>query len=733
MSECPQKNETKFKQNRSCPFDALSAEEMAPLNSINATEEMAVKNLAVEDSPKNDGQVSVVSSSTLADEKDFDNQCGFGKCKPKALQTFNNPKALLFFLCWLSAVQGFVVNGINNANTSTIERRFQLPSSQVGIIISAYDISAAILGVIISYMGAGRRKSKWLAFGAAALAIGSFTMMTPHFSSGLYEWGQNVTYSCAGNSNSTSCNADSRLQSYLPVFIVGQLLHGVGGTILYTIGVTFIDDSVSSNNSPFYIGIMLTFASIGPALGYLFGGEMLKTYVDFDMVDTTSLDIDPDDPLWVGAWWVGFVFASMLFLVVVLPLALYGEELPSAKRVRLTRISQTHKQANSLDKVEAEATTHRSFRDLPAATMVLLRNAPFICLCLAGASDGIIMSGFSTFMPKFIQNQYGVSAGLASMLAGGVAVPGAAVGQLVGGYVCKRWSLKVKGMLRLVFVSSFLVLFFALCVWAICEETLIAGITVQYNDNFTANVPNLDASCNQGCDCSTKYYEPVCSDQNIQFFSPCHAGCLSTVGRETYHNCSCLSEVGSLHSTTTVTAGKCDSNCNLIYIFLPLMFFVTTFTFFPSPPALSVILRCIPDSQRTYALGIKWAIVRLLGTIPGPILFGAVFDNVCIVWGENCGGTASCWIYDNFGLSLSIFLMTVVAKLFSAVMFILALKFYVPPLSDSNNSNCSGPGRKLSTDTSSMVLTSERKSSLDRLSQEIDESAMVGIPKVMRL
>lgn len=101
-------NETKFKQNRSCPFDALSAEEMAPLNSINATEEMAVKNLAVEDSPKNDGQVSVVSSSTLADEKDFDNQCGFGKCKPKALQTFNNPKALLFFLCWLSAVQGLL-------------------------------------------------------------------------------------------------------------------------------------------------------------------------------------------------------------------------------------------------------------------------------------------------------------------------------------------------------------------------------------------------------------------------------------------------------------------------------------------------------------------------------------------------------------------------------------------------------------------------------------------------
>lgn len=118
------------------------------------------------------------------------------------------------------------------------------------------------------------------------------------------------------------------------------------------------------------------------------------------------------------------------------------------------------------------------------------------------------------------------------------------------------------------------------------------------------------------------------------------------------------------------------------------------------------------------------------GTIPGPILFGAVFDMVCFVWSENCGETASCWIYDNFGLSLGIFSITVVVKLFSGTMFVLALKFYVPPQSDSNNSNSVGGGRKLSTDTSSMVLTSDRKSSL---SLEMDESTMIEVPKVMKL
>ena len=50
------------------------------------------------------------------------------------------------------------------------------------------------------------------------------------------------------------CNSDSDLQNYLYVLILGQLLHGLGGTTLYTVGVSLIDDSVSASSSPMYIG-----------------------------------------------------------------------------------------------------------------------------------------------------------------------------------------------------------------------------------------------------------------------------------------------------------------------------------------------------------------------------------------------------------------------------------------------------------------------------------------------
>ena len=95
-----------------------------------------------------------------------------------------------------SIISGFVVNGINNVNTSSVERRFQLPSSRVGMISSSYDLSAAILGIFISYMGSGRQKAKWLTVAAIIMAVGSFVMALPHFVTGPYEWGRNVELSC---------------------------------------------------------------------------------------------------------------------------------------------------------------------------------------------------------------------------------------------------------------------------------------------------------------------------------------------------------------------------------------------------------------------------------------------------------------------------------------------------------------------------------------------------------
>lgn len=61
--------------------------------------------------------------------------------------------------------------------------------------------------------------------------------------------------------------------------------------------------------------------------------------------------------------------------------------------------------------------------------------------------------------------------------------------------------------------------------------------------------------------------------------------------------------------------------------------------------------RCVPDTQRSFGLGIQWIVVRTLGGIPGPIAFGSVIDISCLLWEEQCGEYGSCYLYHNSAMS----------------------------------------------------------------------------------
>ena len=54
---------------------------------------------------------------------------------------------------------------------------------------------------------------------------------------------------------------------YQYVFIVAQMLHGVGAAALITLGTTLMDESVRRPEAPMYIGIFEASFVLGPALG----------------------------------------------------------------------------------------------------------------------------------------------------------------------------------------------------------------------------------------------------------------------------------------------------------------------------------------------------------------------------------------------------------------------------------------------------------------------------------
>ena len=67
------------------------------------------------------------------------------------------------------------------------------------------------------------------------------------------------------------------------------------------------------------------------------------------------------------------------------------------------------------------------------------------------------------------------------------------------------------------------------------------------------------------------------------------------------------------------------------------------------------------------------------GNVPGPIVFGVIFDTACLVWQYRCDERGSCWIYDSLFVAEGIFWACIVVKSISSLGFLLALLVYRPP------------------------------------------------------
>lgn len=624
------------------------------------------------------------------------NECGLGPWKPQCLHRFNNPQCLLFFFALYASVLGFVVNGVNNVNTTSIERRFNLASARVGFISSAYDVSAAILGLLISYFGAGRNKARVVGIAVIISSAGSIVMALPHFITGPYRLGEDsVTSVCQTESSaytntslkapSPACleSGESYLSNYLYMFIVGQMLHGVGGTTIYTVGVALIDDSVPPASTPMYLGILYGCAVIGPGMGYVVGGQFLSYYVDFDITETKMTQ---DDPRWVGAWWLGFLFAAVVNLVLSVPILCFGAELPSAKRIRLTRQSQAHAgkiTSHFKDGVSPTAPNpepSKSLKHFCVTSVSLLCNPCFLFISFSMVTEGISLSGVATFMPKMIENKFRVSASTAAMFSGLAVVPSAASGQFLGGFIAKRLRLGIPGLIKLCIVGMFLSMAGVAIVWIDCGQQHYVGVTSPYLSSLPDSAPSLTADCNLACHCTTDIFTPVCDENGTMYFSPCYAGCSGETADGLYSNCTCVGGPGGALSNSTVRTG-CRESCTVLYPFLVLLFVLIGFTMIAVAPGDSIQLRCVPEEHKTYAQGLKLLIVRSFGTVVGPVLTGRLLDNTCLVWREDCSGESlSCWLYDTEQMSLSAYVGVVLTKILSIIFCLLALWRYRPPV-----------------------------------------------------
>uniref|UniRef100_A0A3Q2GH80 Solute carrier organic anion transporter family member n=1 Tax=Cyprinodon variegatus TaxID=28743 RepID=A0A3Q2GH80_CYPVA len=520
-----------------------------------------------------------------------------------------------------------LVSGFMKSSISTIERRYGLSSQKSGILASFNEVGNTVLIIFVSFLGSRVHRPRFIGGGALLACLASLLMALPHFLSDEYIYTDRISSktSCfsstdnssglcgtSSSSNQTCLEQDSPAQQMVyPLLLLGQLLLGIGAVPIQPFGISYIDDYASRKNSPLYLGILLAVTSIGPAFGFITGSFILKLYVDFDKLSKDDIELDPKDLRWVGAWWLNFLLASGLLFLSALPYLFFPREMP--KEVRWDHWM-----------LEANKALRKGF---PRIALRTLRSPIYLLVVLGLVNLAALVCGLGTFMGKFIEKQFSQTTSFSNMMIGGIGMPLAVLGIVLGGVLMRRFNLSVNSASKL----CSLVLKFSF-IWF----------------NFSV-FRSSNHACNSACNCPQEAFNPVCGSDGVEFRSPCHAGCLSrqmdTNGKPTvrnFTNCTCINEgLGGARQ------GTCGSGCS--HLLLPFMVLLSLTCFiisFAQTPSYMMILRTVPPEDKSFAVGVQYMLFRVLAFLPGPVLYGSVIDTTCILWGQKCGKNTSCLYYN---------------------------------------------------------------------------------------
>ncbi|NWY94908.1 SO2B1 protein, partial [Loxia curvirostra] len=543
-----------------------------------------------------------------------------------------------------------LVSGYLKSSISTIERRYGLSSQTSGLLASFNEVGNTLLIVFVSYLGSRVHRPRLIGCGALLVSLAGFLMALPHFLTGPYEYDHsscplvtsgtlsNTTDLCqpgapraGANLSDASCPPHGSRENHevLLVMFVAQALLGIGGVPIQPFGISYIDDFASERNSPLYLGILFSLTVVGPGVAFMLGSAMLRFYVDIDKVSSAEVQLTNKDPRWVGAWWLGFLVAASLVALCALPYFFFPREMPKEYF------------AVALLPVQRWPLVLSGF---PVVLLRNLRHPVYLLVVLAQVNISAMVAGLATFMGKFLERQFSLTASLANMVIGAVNIPGAMVGIVVGGAILKRFQMSLRqcsalcvlGML-LCLLTAFPLLFLG------CPTQKVAGVTHWDSSGLGHHA----MACNARCRCPERGFNPVCGSDGVEYTSPCSAGCSSLAllpdgSVLNYTGCSCVGAPGAARP------GPCGTGCSHLFVpFVVLSCLAGILASTSHTPSFMLILRSIQPEDKSFAVGIQFMLLRVLAWMPGPVLYGSAIDTSCVLWERRCERRAACRYYDN--------------------------------------------------------------------------------------
>jgi sodium-independent organic anion transporter len=486
---------------------------------------------------------------------------------------------------------------------------------------------------------------------------------------------------CASGDDTGECDAGSSMSAF-GIFCFAQVVIAIGATPLYPLVGSWLDLHVSSTDLPLYLGTFYASNAVGPAIGFLGGGATLSLYVD------PSAGVTPakTSPQWIGAWWAGFLVCAVVAVAGSIRFCFFPNNAPPAPK------AQQQQQGHDDDDDDGGGGEQRQPQQpqqpqpgpegLSASVLAVLRSPAAVFSMLGGATETFVVSSFSSYLPKEIEQQFGVSPGLASILTGAVVVPGFAGGIFFGGWVCRRFQYTREQVAKFCWRAALLAIMFTPVYSIGCGRS---------TDEILGNG---DGSCSGLCNCSETLYRPVCGADGQTYASACAAGCREEAPG-TYAGCQCLAGFHEANASSTgmATLGKCASgdDCGLdLALFCLLLFGSMVTTSVNNTPANLTQLKALEEKDRAVGLAVASILARLFGSIPGPVILGAFIDRACLQNAGSCDGAVGhCTKYSLSQLRSAFALLFFAGKGLSFLFFFVSWR-YVRGEEDSRYSRGAG-------------------------------------------
>ncbi|VDK66824.1 unnamed protein product [Onchocerca ochengi] len=505
---------------------------------------------------------------------------------------------MLFVIAVQGAYLAYIVGILTN-----LERRFGISSKKSGALLSFYDIGHTVSVILIGFLANDKHLPRITAIGVILSSMSMFILALPmvlfrtksfgETSLSQYKQEYILKNICDPSRIIGHSEENCELQEeehFLEfcILVIGQIVAGIAAAPFNTVAYVYVDNNLEDKTkSPFYLSLLSSMYAFAPTFGFALSASVTRNGCSHDHNDHQISVVENDEQLQ----------------------GTFCEQLKAA------------------------------IAEFPG----LIKNPVFTSMIIGWMFGSYLISGYSTYLPKYIETQFGQSASAADTYAGLISIGSIAVSTALGGYLLTKFNPSPqKALLFLIATWSVIIITYMIGAIIGCDEAQMKQLL-----SDTINEENFDGKleCSFECHCN-----------QAVLFNP-------------WDSCLCA-------DNGPVESGLYLDECDGIFIYIVSMFTGLFFGNLFFMTTMMVVLRSVYDDEKVLALSFASCITNIMGFIPAPVIFGWIIDEDCLLWHSRCPHDhGNCVIYDNKAFRQSFHLTSATFQILAVISVIICYVF----------------------------------------------------------